>query len=236
MKHKTTTLLGLLIALWMCLPLAGYAETADGRGFHNFLSLPFDTATPDTVEQALLEHYGVGWDPNYTHYLLSGVTEFEQEFSVSFDFNPNQIGITRIVLSPADRYIWSDNPEEFAGMLKRDIADFIALDERITQKYGTPEWQFFRVNGEKYNPVKRNPEEYMFADGQWDAEQMLKICEEQKSIKAFAAWGNVVLEYWVYDDERPNRKSKSSITLFYYDFLNDWDSSSTIDFPSAADN
>ncbi len=236
MKHRSTALLCLLAVLLLCLPCTGYAETAAERVLHPFLSLSFDTATADDVEQALLANYGVGWDPGSTNHVHSGITAFGYEFALSVWFRANQeIGFDRVILSPADRSIWGKGTEEFMAMLRRDIADFIALDGQICQEYGEPDWRFFRVNGEEYNPSKHNATEYMFADGLWNAEQMLSLCEKQKSLRAFTAWGNVVLDYWVYWDQRPNRNAKSSITLYYYNFVNDWDPSTIAGFPPAAD-
>ena len=236
MKHKLTILLCLLTVLTACVPLSGFAETTNGDDLHLFLDLPFDTTTPDDVERALLEHYGVGWDPNYTHYLLSGVTAFGHEFSFGIDFHPNEIGFERIVMHPANRYIWSDNEEEFMGMLQRDITDYILLEKQISEVYGEPNLRFFRTDGAKYD--MDGVVLAMYSGGQWDADRMMEQIRADNGTLSYTVWDNVLLQYWVIWRHKGPKKSKSCIDLRYYNTR--WGTGITPDtlavYPPAGDN
>ena len=217
MKHKLTTLLCLLMILMTCVPLYGYAETADGDDLHLFLGLPFDTATPDDVEQALLENYGVGWDPNYTYHRLRGITAFDHEFSFGIEFDRNKVGFKRIIMHPADRDIWADTEEEFLGMLQRDIADYILLEQQISAVYGEPTLRFFRTGGAQYHTdgvVKA-----MYSGGRWDADRMMEQIRADNGTLSYTVWDNIVLKYWVIWRHQGVRKSKSCIDLNYYSTL-----------------
>jgi hypothetical protein len=216
----------------LCLPLAGFTEATNEPVVHQFLDLSFDTATPDDAEQAMLAKYDVGWDPAYEHYRLDGVMEFDHEFSMGMEFNLNQVGITRIFMSPAHTNAWSGETEVFKGMLRRDIADFILLDSLITEQYGQPDLRFFRTDGAKYGV--KGIVKAMFSDGLWDAEQMMEICRADNGTMAFAVWGNVVLEYWAIWRDPGLKKSQSYITLYYYDTVNDLGASDVVDYPPAA--
>ncbi|HPF87194.1 MAG TPA: hypothetical protein PK537_03950 [Candidatus Limiplasma sp.] len=233
MKRAYTALAILTVVVMIaCIPLTCCAQ--EGRVFHSFLGLAFGTATPDDVEQALLDNYGVGWDPTYSYpHLSRGVTAFGHEFSFGIEFNANEVGITRIYLSPADRSIWSDNDEEFTAMLERDIADFILLDELISAEYGQPDVRFFRTDGEKYG--SDSVVKAMFTGGQWNADEMMEQIRADRGTMSFSLWGNVVLQYWViWRDEGP-KKSKSCLDVYYYDTVNDLDADTIAAYPPVAD-
>ena len=231
-KNANVVLFLVSALLILCLPFASFAAEANERVLHPFLGLSFDTTTPDDAEQAMLAKYGVGWDPAYEHYRLDGVKEFGHEFSIGWEFNRNQVGITRIFMSPAHTNIWSGETEEFVGMLRRDIADFILLDNLITKQYGQPDFRFFHTDGAKYGV--KGVVKAMFSDGLWDAEQIMEICRADKGTMAFAIWGNVELKYWATWCDPGPKKSKSCITLYYYDTMYDLDASDILSYPPAA--
>ncbi len=216
MKRKTAVILCLFLLVWMsALPAAGQETAQEGRTMHQFLGLPFETATPHDVEAALLEAYGVSWIPNHEFYLSDGITVFGHEFSFGIEFNPDQVGFVRLYLSPAHRNIWSGETEEFTQMLRRDIADFMLLDNLISEQYGPPDVRCFRTGGEKYNA--QGTVVAMFSGGEWDADRLMELFRTDNGNLVYAVWGNVELQYWVIWRDAGPKKSKSCITLYYHD-------------------
>jgi len=216
---KTKSALALCLALLLLLAdLPCDARAQSAAPLHLFYGIPLDTATPESVAQTLKEQTGAELSaPNATdtQYYAEDVPWLGKTFGCMVEFYSKKPGIRRIVLHPAGKTIWSDTADEFTRMVTDDIQYYIAMEQLLIGQYGEPDWRFFTTNAKNFGLKAK--QRYMFADGQWNAEALADVVRTGKGIRAHTAWGNVVWELWAYQPDKSSKKSKSSLTLYFYD-------------------
>ncbi|MDD3213281.1 MAG: hypothetical protein PHY64_06395 [Eubacteriales bacterium] len=238
MKKHRFTLISLAAAILLaCVPLTGFAQTEGESALHEYLGISFDTATPDEVAQILLEKTdGTLSAPNLTgiQYYADDIAAYSNIFGLLVEFNSNLIGINQIHLSKTGRSIWSSDSTEFEGMVAEDIGVYLDMETQLTAQYDDPDWRFFTTSGKRYGISGKA--RFMFPGGQWDAEKMMDVCKSDKSFYAHTAWGNVVLDLWVIWRDEGAKKSKSSLSLYYYNKLAEIDADSILELPLPVEN
>ncbi len=170
-----------------CLPRAGYADTA--QELHLYLGIPFDAVTPAAVGQALLDSFGEVTPGEYGDYL---VDDFGYAFRMTVSFHDDLKSAYRIFLGSAENGWGTD--DEFPALIRRDILQFLDMEAQLTARWGGPDIRYFYTDTTRYglNGFTR----FMFPGGVWDAEQMMRVCEEDRYLVAFSQWGNATLRLW----------------------------------------
>ena len=231
MKVKSVLTLCLAaLLLWGGLPGNAQAQTA--ASLHLFYGIPLDTATPENATQTLKEQTGAELSApkaTDTQYYAENLPWLGKTFGCMVEFYHKKPGIMRIVLHPAGKTIWSDTADEFTRMVTDDIQAYMELEQLLIEQYGEPDWRFFTTNAKNFG--LKSKQRYMFADGQWNAEALADVVHTGKGIRAHTAWGNVVWELWAYQPEKSSKKSKSSLTLYFYDQPAEIDTAKIATFP-----
>jgi|GEM_PF-2257761 len=206
------------VLLVISFTFTGYAETVSDPAVHNFLGVSLATGTPAELEQAVQSTYGIALSN------IDGIqcdTEnpvrlFGYDLDLLIDFHENFIGMQRLLFYPAGRNIWADDDAMLIRMLQQDFADYIALENNIIEQYGEPDIRFFRTDTPSDDVPFSTP--FMFEEGQWDEDSMMKVCRKGAGFMSYSVWGNIVLNHWViWVPENSPKKSKSYIRLSYYD-------------------
>lgn len=215
-QHRRMILLTtLLMAVSLCLPsLAAGIEKP-----HDYLDIPYDTATPEIITTILAEKKNAAFQLHPDGVLsgkAEGVNEFGYEFTFTHDFNEHFLGTYRISLTSAQPSSFSQ--EEYAARIPADLAQYVDMETQLTDLYGEPDRRYFitsLMNGKKYI-------RFMFPDGRWSPETMQAVCDAHQLLKAYTIWDNVVLEIKM-DLTQPYTEGifYSYITLYYYPSVDD---------------
>lgn len=183
-----------------------YIQAEESHGIRRYLDIPFDTSTPETVRQVLLEQKGLSVSSEDLKTWVYGLNDFGFPLRAQFEFRGRGPGINRILLHSAQPA--RVEPDQFPLRFRSDLQQFMDMDCAITALYGQPDLRYFEGDGSA---------RYMFPDGEWDLQQTIALCEDQQSFYAYAIWNNVVLHVWI-DEKKPNVKGDylSRILLYYY--------------------
>ena len=202
--------LAILISQFLC-STAGMAQEAGD--LHLYQGIPMEGTTPEMVSKILWVQKGVPfevatqvWSGN-----AYGVEDFGYRWNLQLDFNKDDTGVNRILLSGAQPA--RVEPEAFSNRVQTDLLQFIDVEKQLSALYGEPDIRFFLTVG-LANPAG---ERWMFESGDWEIEPMAEVCEQNLQFQSFSVWGNVVLQTWV-DRKKPNVEGKylSRVMLYYY--------------------
>lgn len=184
---------------------AGYIQAEESNTLHQYLDIPFDTSTPETIRQVLLEQKGLDVSLEQLETWVDGLNDFGFPLCAQFQLKGRGPGIHRILLTSAQPA--RVEPDQFPLRFRSDLQQFVDMDCAITAWYGQPDLRYFEGSGST---------RYIFQDGKWDLPQMIALCEDQRSFYAYALWNNVVLQVWI-DGKKPNVKGDylSRILLYY---------------------
>lgn len=169
-----------------------YIQAEESHGIHRYLDIPFDTSTPETVRQVLLEQKGLSVSSEDLKTWVYGLNDFGFPLCAQFEFRGRGPGINQILLNSAQPA--RVEPDQFPLRFRSDLQQFMDMDCAITALYGQPDLRYFEGDGSA---------RYMFPGGEWDLQQMIALCEDQQSFYAYAIWNNVVLHVWI-DEKKPN--------------------------------
>lgn len=233
MKRKVAPTLCLLGTIFLLLfPCLGIAETAEPTVRYEYLGIPFDTVTPQQLEQILQEQFGeVVKDEHDNDYIVS---DFGYDFYLDVDFNDNNIGAFRVTLMKTGKcYAPYD---EFRDLFEKDILQFLDMEKQLSQRYGEPRWRYFTANNAKY--LGHNvPMRMMFPSGQWSYEEMMSVLDnDSQTLIAYSRWENIRLEVWVDWKNEKTRGYLSKLNVFFES--DSWPSSAQpmiIEYPPTAD-
>lgn len=120
---------------------ATYIQAEESHEIHRFLDIPFDTSTPETVRQVLLEKEGVQISIEAFETWIYGINEFGYPLCALFNFGSRGIGITRILLNSAQPA--RVEPDQFPLRFRSDMRQFIDMDAQLTALYGQPDIRYF---------------------------------------------------------------------------------------------
>jgi hypothetical protein len=207
-KYLLSILCLISIIVNPCISFPVYAQADNSGIVHRFLDIPFDTSTKVGIDQIILEKTGSIDTDEIDRYVIS---DFGYDFKMQVDYNENQIGLTRILLSSAQSA--NVTPEEFHVRLESDLFQFIDMENQLTTLYGEPDTRYFFIVGNQDGKTHK----VMFQSGVWDLEQMMNVCDKYQWFWAYTTWNNVILKVWV-DWEKPNINGDylSRIMLYYY--------------------
>lgn len=209
MKSITGICISLLLLLTGIIP-SGIAEMENKGELHQYLEIPFESATPDAVSQILQKETGEGNPDQYGFYQI---TDFGYMWDLHVDFDEDQKSVNRVYLVRPESG-WGES-SEFEEKVQKDILQFIDMEAQLTVLYGEPDDRFFYTNVSKYNANYLT--RFMFPSGKWDAVQMMDVCKGDRYLVASSVWGNVELRVWV---DWVNKKKFGYLTklnLFFFD-------------------
>ena len=212
MKYKHTTLLCLFAVLLISLPLSGYAATQDEQGRFLYLNIPYDTITPEGVDQILLDTFG---DIQYNEYGDYHITDFGYDFSFAVNFNEDLRRANRIILSIP--YNDSASDDAFQALFTSDVMQFVDMDAQLVGRYGEPNFRFFFTHAKNYK-MKGNTR-FMFPGDVWNARQMLDVLDTDRYLEAYSCWDNITLRGWINWLPDAVHGHYSRLTLAFYDTL-----------------
>ena len=222
MKKSLHSILCLMAVLLItCLPFNGYAEMQDTQGRFLYLDIPYDTITPEGVDQILLDTFGEVQYNEYGKYLI---TDFGYDFSFAVNFNENLIGAGRVILvRPGNEWATGD---AFQELFTSDIMQFVDMESQLIERYGEPHLRFFFTNAKNYN--MNGLTRFMFSSGVWDTAQMIGVCSKDKYLEAYSCWDNITLRLWINGYTEDIRGFYSRLYLAFYDELSPKDSFVTV--------
>ncbi len=185
----------------------GYGLAENDGSLHLYREIPFETPTQEAVLEALLEKADASF--RVSNEIIDGrleIFDFGYPWTLQTDFLGKK-GIDRMLLSSAQTA--RVEPEDWPARLRSDLLEFMDVEGQLTALYGEPDERFFFMNDGK--------EKYMFADGTWEIEPMLSVCQEYRVFRSFSLWGNVVLQTWVDSlNARYADKPLSRVMLYFY--------------------
>ena len=185
----------------------GYGLAENDGSLHLYREIPFETPTQEAVLEALLEKADASF--RVSNEIIDGrleIFDFGYPWTLQTDFLGKK-GIDRMLLSSAQTA--RVEPEDWPERLRSDLLEFMDVEGQLTALYGEPDERFFFMNDGK--------EKYMFADGTWEIEPMLSVCQEYRVFRSFSLWGNVVLQTWVDSlNARYADKPLSRVMLYFY--------------------
>lgn len=153
MKKSVIVIFMVFVLFFSCVPISGiaqtanttdlsftgYAETQDEQGRYLYLDIPYDTITPEGVEQLLMKKYGEiqrnEYNDNYH------ITDFGYPFYFAVNFNENSVGANRILLGK-EGDDWGTG-DAFKALYEKDIMQFVDMEAQLVQRYGEPNFRFF---------------------------------------------------------------------------------------------
>ncbi len=213
MRKSVLSLCLSIVIATACLFGTGYGLAEDASGLYLYQGIPVKDTTPEIVSKILLEKKGVPFETSSVVWSGNayGIEEFGYEWNLQLDFNENDIGMNRLLLSSAQSARVS--PDDFRNRIQSDLGQFVDVESRLTALYGEPDNRFFYVA----NRQSGKSERVMFPSGRWETEPMTSVCEKERWFQSFSVWGNVVLQSWV-DWKKPNVAGEylSRVMLYYY--------------------
>ncbi len=197
----------LTVSLLLSSLFFGYGLAENDGSLHLYREIPFETPTQEAVLEALLEKADASF--RVSNEIIDGkleIFDFGYPWTLQTDFLGKK-GIDRMLLSSAQTA--RVEPEDWPARLRSDLLEFMDVEGQLTALYGEPDERFFFMNDGK--------EKYMFADGTWEIEPMLSVCQEYRVFRSFSLWGNVVLQTWVDSlNARYADKPLSRVMLYFY--------------------
>lgn len=229
MKHRYRHILAALCAvLLLCGPcLRAHAENAP---VHLYLNIPFDTGTVEMVTQKLAEERNAVFEMNPNGVLTGNARNIEEYgylFDAQIDFsdgNPQtaysfETGEEFTRIPPAVERIclrttlptWrtlEDALPHIPGLMEQ----YIDMHRQLTEQYGQPDIRYFTTR--TMNELRYQP--FTFPDGQWHADVMQQIAQNDGLLVAYTYWGNVLLKLDVNLGIRYKGVYYADILLYYY--------------------
>jgi hypothetical protein len=145
-----------------------------------------------------------------------GIQEFGYDFRIQIDFKGNYTTINRILLASAQTIRVS--PDQFEARIQSDFEQFLDMEKQLSTLYGEPDRRFFY---REHKSVGDKGGIYMFPNGMWELEALLKACSTDTCFKAYSIWNNVVLMAWVDGQEMIRDTYMSRVMLTYHPRLKD---------------
>lgn len=215
MKHRARKPFLLLLCI-LCLYAGANAEPPP----YTYLNLDYASATADEAAAVLLTEKGVIFErsPKVLSGNADGVKEFGYDFRIQIGFKGNYATINRILLSSAQPV--RVPPDEFAARIRSDFEQFLDMEKQLSALYGEPDRRFFY---RERKSVGDKGGRYMFANGLWELDALLKVCGTDTYFKAYSIWDNVVLMAWVDGQKMIRDTYMSRVMLTYYPRLKDTD-------------
>ncbi len=234
--RKTTAAFCVALALFLTiLATSGFAqtesadetpETKDEQGRFLYLDIPYDTITPEGVEQILMEKFGkIQRNETNGHFRI---TDFGYPFNFTVNIKPNAIGAGRIILG-REGSDWATG-DTFRAMFEKDILQFVDMEAQLYKRYGDPNFRFFFTNAGNYH-MKGNTR-FMFPGNVWDASQMTEVCDRDRYLESYSCWDNITLRLWINWYKEEKRGYSTRLTLEFFDELYPKESpAQIIDYP-----
>lgn len=227
-KHSSSVVCLVTILIVICSTCVVYVHAENGGVLYQYLDIPFDTATPELVDQIVLEKTGSLEKNEYGNYLIS---DFGYDFGMQVDFNEDYKSANRVFLGIIED-CWGRG-DEFKALVERDIQEFIDIETQLIERYGEPDYQYFYTDGQVYDLPGLT--KFMFTDGEWDTDQMMEICEKDKLLVAFSVWGNAELRLWVNWIRECKPGYLVKLDLYFEDQIYT-SSPSIVEYPPVVDN
>ena len=180
----------IIVLCVVCIPLYTSADTQDGKVRIQYWDIPFDTATPELVDQIVLDKMGFIEMDEYGNYLIS---DFGYEFRMTINFRKNNYSADRVFLATANNG-WGRG-DEFRAKIMRDSLQFIDMEAQLIERYGEPNRRIAYTSTETFDLP--NDTRFLLADGEWDINQMTDVCEIGNNFVVISCWANAGLRLWV---------------------------------------
>ena len=188
----------LALCLISALLLSFAAQAENAGGLREYMGIAFDTATPDTVAQIILQQNGEAEPGESDQYRI---TDFGYEWNMTVDYNPKGNGASRVFLARSGSGYAFD--PAFEALFKKDILQFLDVEQQLIKSYGEPDARYFQSDSYKYD--QKSMTNFMLASGQWSQEALEDILQCDKNLIASSEWNNVCLRLWVnWTDVRAN--------------------------------
>ena len=210
MKHpvKQNSRIYALLLAFLLIPviLPAHAESTDS--LHLYLGIPFDTSTVEMVTDILAKEKNAIFEMNPNGVLTGyacNIEEYGYLFDLSIDFSDGQPqraysfvtgeeftryppAIERILLHSLQNT--RITPEEGKQRIPADIQQYLDMMQQMTRQYGQPDVQFFKTSRMNGNKTIR----YQFEDGQWTADRLQQVVDQDQRLVAYTVWGNITLQ------------------------------------------
>jgi len=223
--------------------LPAHAETADS--LYLYLGIPFDTGTVEMVTDILAKEKNAIFEMNPNGVLTGyacNMEEYGYLFDLSIDFSDGQPqqgysfltgeeftryppAIERILLHSLQNT--RITPEEGKQRIPADIQQYLDMMQQMTRQYGQPDVQFFKTSRMDGNKTIR----YQFEDGQWTADRLQQVVDQDQRLVAYTGWGNITLQLEVDLAWRYEGVYLSQVDLIYepVNHAKDFDGQNTIE-------
>jgi len=201
-------LLTILLCLFLLFPCS--ISHATEREPYLYLDIPFAELSFEELADLLLTKKQVILEQPYSTADASGLADFGHTFQFSAFYDSAGV-IERIVLTPEGEAFAAG--EAFSQLVNQQILQFVDLDQQLTDLYGEPDIRFFWAGEGKYQMTLH--EAFMPANNEWSAEQLMKVFDNDRILRARSVWNNVILEFWPNGIKETPRGYLTKLTFTY---------------------